>query len=151
MKLVTSLLIFISALFLASCAEDAPSGPDLSGVDERDHNYFNEIYNRCSINNTVMDCNCVARVNVEHRDAAYDVYAAEYDTIHKPALEAEIATKAATLAEKTKNLSDERVLEALELELHDLEAKLKAGVDNIDDFELPFLPAGATDACVIAN
>jgi hypothetical protein len=151
MKLVTSLLIFLSALFLASCGEEAPAGPDLSNVAVRDQNYFIEIYNRCSINNSIMDCNCVAHVNVEHRDAAYDIYAAEYETRHKPALEAEIATKAAILAEKTKNLSDERVLEALELELHDLEAKLKVGVDNIDDFELPFLPAGATDACIISN
>lgn len=152
MKLYSIKIAFISFVFLlTACGEETPVGPDLAGVEERDHVYFHEIFNRCSINNTALDCNCVARVNVKHRDAAYDIYAADYETKHKPALEAEIKAKTATLIEKTKNRSDERVLEALELELHDLEAKLKAGVDNIDDFELPFLPAGATDSCRIAE
>lgn len=138
-------------LLLISCGENMPSGPDLSSVAARDQNYFQEIYNRCNINNTTTDCNCVARVNVEHRGAAYDTYTADYETIHKPELEAEIIAKTATFEEKSKNLSDERVLEALEEDLHRLQQKLDAGVDNIDDFNLPFLPAGATDLCVIAN
>lgn len=150
MKRKTKLTILIPILLaLSACGESGPAGPDLSGINDRDHTYFNQVFSRCSINNTALDCNCVARVNVEHRAAAYELYAAEYDTKHKPELIAEIDTKTATLVEKTRNRSDERVLEALELELHDLEAKLEAGVDNIDDFELPFLPAGATDACVI--
>ena len=57
----------------------------------------------------------------------------------------------ATLEEKTMNRSDERVLEALEQDLHRLKVKLENGVENIDDFELPFLPSGATDACKITG
>ncbi len=140
----------IAAGLLSACDDNStPSGPDLTGIDARDHAYFNENYNRCNINNSVYDCNCVARVNVEHRDAAYEKYKADYDTVHKPELEAEIATRRATLEEKTKNASDERILEALEEELNRLEQKLESGIDNIDDFELPFLPAGATDACIV--
>ncbi|MBT5767301.1 hypothetical protein N9D02_10805 [Emcibacteraceae bacterium] len=139
------------ALLISACAEPEPTGPDLSGIETRDHNYFNEIYNRCNIGNAVNDCNCVARVNVEHREAAYEKYAAEFDTIHKPKMEADIEKMTATLEEKTMNRSDERVLEALEQDLHRLKVKLENGVENIDDFELPFLPSGATDACKITG
>ena len=86
LQIIGSLGLFI----LVSCGENAPVGPDLTNISLRDHAYFNEIYDRCSINNTTTDCNCVARVNVEHRDSAYDAYAADYDTVHKPELEEEI-------------------------------------------------------------
>lgn len=149
-KTSLKLLAVASLALLTSCGESVPSGPDLTGVDARDQNYFSIIYDRCNVGNTTSDCNCVARINVEHRGAAYAAYAADYESLHKPELEAEIAEKAATFAEKTKNLSDERVLEALEDDLHRLEQKLAAGVDNIDDFNLPFLPPGVTDVCVLA-
>ena len=141
-------------LILVSCGENIPSaasGPDYSGLDSRDHNYFNKIYDRCSINNTTNDCNCVARVNVEHRAAAYESFKADYDVIHKPQLEADILKLSATVAEKTKNASDPRVIEALEQDLRRMEQKLETGIDNIDDFELPFLPSGATDMCVMSK
>ncbi len=146
-KLIRIILPSILGLLLASCGENTPAGPDLSGIAERDINFFNATYDRCSINNTTTDCNCVARVNVEHRGPAYDAYAAEYETKHKPELEAEIEVKRATLEEKTKHRSDERVLYAHEEDLQKLEAELARGIDNIDDFKLPFLPAGATDHC----
>ena len=31
------------ALLISACAEPEPTGPDLSGIETRDHNYFNEI------------------------------------------------------------------------------------------------------------
>ena len=144
-------LITAGALMISVCAEPEPSGPDLTGIAAPDHNYFNQIYNRCNIGNTVNDCNCIARVNVEHRRAAYEKYSADFDSVHKPKMEADIAKMTATLAEKTMNRSDERVLEALEEDLHRLKVKLENGVENIDNFELPFLPAGATDACKITG
>ena len=150
-KTSLKLLGVTSLLMLASCGESTPVGSDLSNIATRDHNYFNQIYNRCNINNNTSDCNCVARINAEHRSAAYDAYAADFENVHKPALEAKIVENTATLIEKTKNLSDERVLEALEDDLHRLEQKLAAGAENIDDFNLPFLPPGATDACVLGN
>lgn len=144
-------LLTTGILLVSACAEPEPAGPDLSGIEARDHNYFNEIYNRCNIGNSVNDCNCIARVNVEHRAAAYEKYAADFDTVHKPKMEADIEKMTATLEEKTMNRSDERVLEALEQDLHRLKVKLENGVENIDDFELPFLPAGATDSCRITG
>lgn len=143
---ITACVILVSA-----CAEPEPTGPDLSGIAAHDHNYFNVIYNRCNIGNKVNDCNCVASVNVEHRTVAYEKYAADFDTVHKPKMEADIAKMTATLEEKTMNQSDERVLEALEQDLHRLKVKLENGVENIDDFKLPFLPSGATDACRITS
>tara|TARA_R110002096_G_scaffold416576_2_gene619300 strand:- start:114864 stop:115328 length:465 start_codon:yes stop_codon:yes gene_type:complete len=150
-KKTLKLIGVLCLLVLSSCGERTPVGPDLSNIEARDYTFFNQIYNRCNINNSTSDCNCVARIHVEHRGAAYDAYAADYEGIHKPKLEAEISEKADTLAEKTKNRSDERVLEALEEDLHRLEKKLAAGVDNIDDFNLPFLPPRATDACILMN
>ncbi|MCC3859877.1 hypothetical protein [Pseudemcibacter aquimaris] len=145
------MLALLSVSLLSACGESTTTGPDLSGIDARDHNFFNTAYNRCNIGNTTFDCNCVARVNVEHRAEAYEKYAADFDTVHKPKMEADIEKMTATLAEKTMNRSDERVLEALSEDLHRLKVKLENGVDNIDDFELPFLPAGATDSCKITN
>ncbi|MDG1709335.1 MAG: hypothetical protein P8H03_11270 [Emcibacteraceae bacterium] len=143
---LTAVLTLISA-----CGENTPAEPDLTGVDAKNHTYFNIIYNRCNVGNSTNDCNCIANVNVEHRGLAYDKYASEFDSIHKPKMEADIKKMTATLTEKTMNQSDERVLEALEEDLHRLKVKLENGVDNIDDFELPFLPKGATDACVIES
>lgn len=152
MKTIKVSIFILSAVLLMSCGESAPAGPDLNGIETRDHAYFNEIFNRCNVGSTgAQDCNCVARVNVKHRAAAYEAYATDYDTVHKPEMETEIEQRRATLIEKTRNRSDERVLEALEEELHALEAKLAAGIDNIDDFKLPFLPAGATDECALGS
>lgn len=150
-KLIKFGIISASAILISACTEPEPAGPDLSGIEVLDHNFFNEIYNRCNIGNAVNDCNCIARVNVEHRKAAYEKYAADFDSVHKPKMEADIEKMEATLEEKTMNRSDERVLEALEQDLHRLKVKLENGVENIDDFELPFLPAGATDACKITG
>lgn len=144
-------LLITGVLLLSACAEPEPTGPELTSVDTRDHNYFNQIYNRCNVGNTINDCNCIARVNVEHRGAAYEKYAADFELVHKPKMEADIEKMTATLKEKTMNQSDERVLEALEQDLHRLKVKLENGVENIDNFELPFLPAGATDACKISG
>lgn len=146
------ILLAVSGLtLLSACGENGLTGPDLSGIDSRDHTYFNKIYNRCNVGNKVNDCNCIARVNVEYRGIAYDKYASEFDSLHKPKMEADIEKMTATLTEKTMNQSDERVLEALEEDLHRLKVKLENGIENIDDYELPFLPKGVTDACVIGS
>ncbi|MDG1857703.1 MAG: hypothetical protein P8I94_01285 [Emcibacteraceae bacterium] len=152
MKNSTKILFTVgSIIFLSACSESAPSGPDLTGVDTVNQAYFTKIFNRCNVGNTTNDCNCIAQVNVDHRSIAYAKYSSEFDSIHKPKMQADIEKMTATLAEKTMNQSDERVLEALEDDLHRLKVKLDNGVNNIDDFELPFLPKGATDACVITN
>ena len=143
-------LMAILVTILSSCSENPPAGPDLSAINERDIAFFNETYNRCNINNSTNDCNCVARVNIDHRTAAYNTYSAAYDTTHKPALEQQIKTLGATLIEKTANRSDERVLAALEDELHKLEQKLENGLNDIENFNLPFLPPGVTDNCKLA-
>ena len=152
---VSTLIIIVTTVILASCdsdnAQTPATGPDLTQIDARDHNYFNQIYNRCSINNKTNDCNCVARVNVTHRAAAYDAYKAAYDDTHKPALEQEIKILATTIEEKSKNASDERIIESLEQNLDRLQEKLANGVDDIDHFELTFLPPGATSACAITK
>jgi len=150
-KTIQMLLTVGGLTLLTACGENEPVGPNLSGIEMRDHTYFGKIYSRCNVGNKVNDCNCIARVNVEHRGISYDKYASEFDSLHKPKMEADIEKMTATLKEKTMNQSDERVLEALEEDLHRLKIKLENGVNNIDDFELPFLPKGATDACVIVS
>lgn len=150
-KSIFGLFLIAASSLLISCSEDVPSGPDLTNIDVRDHAYFNEIYNRCNVGNTQNDCNCIARVNVKERAIAYSAYAADYETVHKIKLETDIKKMTATLTEKTMNRSDERVLEAMTEDLHHLKVKLENGIDNIDDFELPFLPKGATDVCVISG
>lgn len=137
----------MASLMILSCGENTPSGPDITDITETDLPFFNRVYKQCNINNSLFDCNCIARVNVEHRASAYAKYASEFDSVHKPQMEANIEKMTTTLAEKTMNRSDERVLEALTEDLHRLQEILDNGVENIDDFKLPFLPAGATDSC----
>lgn len=149
---ISKLAMISTALILTSCGNKDSSTttetPDSTEIGTRDHNYFNQIYARCSINNKTNDCNCVARINVAHRATAYKTYKAAYEDIHKPALEHEIETLASTIEEKTKNASDERVLESLEENLDRLRQQLANGIDDIDYFEPPFLPLGATAACI---
>ena len=141
------LLPALASLALLGCGEDTPTGPDMTGIADIDQAHFSRSYNQCNINNSEFDCNCFGRVNVEHRTVAYNKYAAEFDSIHKPKMEADIQKWTDTLIEKTRNQSDERVLEALEEDLHRLKEKLENGIDDMDDFKLPFLPIGATDSC----
>ena len=145
------LLASLVSLALLSCGENAPAGPDISGIRKIDQTFFGRVYNQCSINNSQYDCNCIARVNVEQRASVYAKYTAEFDSTHKPKMEEDIEKMTATLVEKTMNHSDERVLEALEEDLHRLKEKLENGTGNIDDFRPPFLPTGATESCKILD
>ena len=145
--------VVVGAIFvLSSCgANDKPSGPDLSGIDQTDQAYFTSSYNLCNINNTKFDCNCVARVNVDHRKTAYQDYTANYDSKYKPELDKKVADLSASIEEKEKNASDPRIIESMYEELDALKAEQADGMENIDNFKIPPLPYGATDRCIIAQ
>ncbi|MBT5186547.1 MAG: hypothetical protein HOH19_05475 [Kordiimonadaceae bacterium] len=142
--------IFVAAvLMLTSCSDPSSSGPDLSNISETDHVFYTKAFNQCNINNTQYNCNCVARVNVDHRNVTYVAYKSDYQAVHKPALEKEITALAATVAEKTKNMSDPRIIQSHTDDLGRLREQLALGVNHIDDFKMPGLPVNATSACVI--
>lgn len=141
----------LAAFALISCGENTPTGPDMTGIAETDQVFFSRTYNQCNINNSDYDCNCVAHINVEHRASAYKKYTGEFGSIHKPKMEADIEKMTATLAEKTMNRSDERVLEALTEDLHRLKVKLENGIEDIDKFKVPGLEQGATESCKLSD
>lgn len=138
-------------ILLHACAEAPPEGPDLSSVNDVDKSFFTSRYNQCNINNSKYDCNCVAGVELIQRNSAYDVYNAAYETTHKPALEHEIETLEATITEKSKNASDERVIESLEGDLGRLKFALERDVEDKDNFTPPPLTPSSTDVCIIVN
>lgn len=142
-------LLIIAPLFLAACGNDTPAGPDLSGLSSDDSVVYKKAFDICSINNTRFDCNCVAKVRLAHHKADYERYKADYDTVHKPELEQKIATLSATIAEKTKNASDERIIESLEEDLDHLKTQLANGANSIVDFEPSVLPPDFREQCVI--
>lgn len=143
--LIVSLLLTLSV-----CHKDnVTTAPDLNGIAEIDRDHFIKNYNQCNINNDKYDCNCVARVQVDHRNENFTKYKAEYEMIHKPRLAAEIDALARKLAMDSKNNDDERQLESMELTLEELREKLKHGVNSINIYNIPALPPSATDHCII--
>ncbi len=140
-------MIFFCLLALSACSDrNQSNGLDLSNVKQIDQLYFTNIYNQC--NNSQYDCNCVARLNLDHRDTLKSDYKANYQSIHKPALIAEIATLSATIADKIKNSSDERIIENLEENLDELHQHLGLGANSIDDVQVPLLATDALDQCL---
>ena len=136
------------AVLLFSCGDNtSESGPDLSAVAETDLAFFTKSYNQCNINNTLFDCNCIARLYVDHRSSSYSKYKDTYESNIKPKLETDVSTLSATLEEKTKNHSDPRIIESMAEDLGRLKVRLTRGMDDIDNFEMPLLPIGATDQC----
>lgn len=144
---ITALAVF--TYVLAACTDTPPDDLDLSLVSEIDKSFYTVRYNQCNINNSRYDCNCVANIELDQRNTAYDVYKAAYETTHKPALEHDIETLEATIVEKSKNASDERIIESLEDDLRRLKYNLERGVDDKDNFTPPPLIPGSTDVCII--
>ena len=136
------------AILLLSCDDNpSKSGPDLSTAAETDRAFFTKSYNQCNINNTLFDCNCIARLYVDHRSSSYSEYENTYESNIKPKLKTDTSTLSATLEEKTKNHSDPRIIENMTEDLNRLKERLARGMDDIDSFEMPLLPIGATDQC----
>lgn len=152
--MINTLLNIFSLLFLIvliSCDKNSQSNLDLSNVAKRDQDLYKQTFNGCKIKNNYTDCNCVAKINIEHRSEIYESYIKNYESIHRPKQQMEITKRRITLSEKSKNLSDERVLEALEDDLRRLENSLASGPNNISEFNLYILPKGKTDVCVFLN
>ncbi len=147
-SLFKNVFMTILAVLLSSCGDNAPEGgPDLSAVAEANVAFFTKSYNQCNINNTMFDCNCIARLYVDHRSSAYSKYENTYESDIKFKLETDILTLSATLEEKTKNHSDPRIIENMAEDLARLKARLTRGLDDIDNFEMPLLPTGTTEQC----
>lgn len=151
-KTPLKILTFLTALIiLSACSNNTPEGPDLSAVSDVDVTFFTASYNQCNINNTKYDCNCVARVELDQRNTAYEVYKSDYQSIHKSALEHKIETMEATINEKSKNASDERIIESLEDDLARLKRDLERGINNKDNFTPPAILPRSTDQCIITD
>lgn len=149
-KMIKALLSIFSLTFivvLISCDENPQSKVDLSNVIKRDHTLYKQVYKRCNDKNNTIDCNCVANLNIQHRSEIYASYIKNYKTVHRQNQQMEISKRKDTIIEKTKNLSDERVIEALEDDLHRLENSLESGPNSIKEFNLYILPKGKTDIC----
>ena len=111
-KMINTLLNIFSLLFLIvliSCDKNSQSNLDLSNVTKRDQDLYKQTFNGCKIKNNYTDCNCVAKINIEHRSEIYESYIKNYESIHRPKQQIEITKRRITLSEKSKNLSDERV------------------------------------------
>jgi hypothetical protein len=150
MSIFKILIMTIFALLLNACGESRPSmGPDLTGIADVDHAFYNSSHALCSVNNTKYDCNCVARQHVNYRNETYATYKSAYESTHKPKLMAKIEELTVMVAEKIKNHSDPRIIESHSQNLSHLKFRLEKGVNSINDFDMPALPAGATDQCVL--